>query len=133
MFRSLLFVLLLGVVGEAVLFNDTAGLFKDWSTGTVNENLAVSGGLEGESSRPPETASFSLTVPVLQSSNNPAVSLNNTASPITPNRNTKSKERNMMSPPAFPILVRRKKDKLTVLKIGDNEDGQTLGNWGKLM
>ena len=46
MFRSLLFVLLLGVMGEAVLFNDTAGLFEDWGTGTVEEKLAVSGGLE---------------------------------------------------------------------------------------
>ena len=38
-----------------------------------------------------------------------------------------------MSLSAFPILVRRKKDKVIVLKTGDNEDGQTLGNWGKLM
>ena len=46
MFYSLLFALLLGGSGEAVLFNDTAGLFEDWGTEAAEEKLAVSGGLE---------------------------------------------------------------------------------------
>ena len=59
MFCSLLFMFLLGVMGDAVLFNDTAGVFEDWGTGTVRENLAISGGLEDSPPFVPEKTSAS--------------------------------------------------------------------------
>ena len=46
-------------MGDAVLFNDTAGVFEDWETGTVRENLAISGGLEDSPPFIPEKTSAS--------------------------------------------------------------------------